>query len=238
METMALGYLNKNVLHHINMIESIKQHHANIIRSDIHGVVLFDVPSETHMISCDSLEDYERLLQDIEEIRECEVFQSWAKSYVQEKYRLIHRDTYYQAAFLKEDSTANSNPVLKIRLLDENDIPLVKTFYPTNDYSYVIQRLKEGTLFGGFLNDEVIGFIGIHDEGSIGLLAVVEKHKRKGYGLMLMDFIIQHFLGNNRVPYSQISHTNQASILLHQKAGMEISKDVIEWLTMEEVALN
>ncbi|MGG0720528.1 GNAT family N-acetyltransferase [Robertmurraya massiliosenegalensis] len=232
METMALRYLNKNVLHHINMIESIKHHQARVIRADIHGVVMFDVPSETYMISCDSLEDYKRLLQDIDEIRECEVFQSWAKSYVQEKYHLIHRDTYYQAAFFKEHLSTIQSPRLEIRSLDANDILLVKKYYPANDPSYVIQRLQEGTLFGGFLNNDVIGFIGIHDEGSIGLLVVVEKYKRKGYGLALLDFIIQHYLENNRVPYSQISHTNQASILLHQKVGMEISKDVIEWLTM------
>ena len=233
MEAMALRYLNKNILHHINMIESIKRHQANIIRSDIHGVVLFDVPSETYMISCDSLEDYKRLLQDIEEIKECEVFQSWAKSYVQEKYHLIHRDTYYQAAILKEFPVTIPKPILTIRRLNENDISLVKTFYPTNDYTYVIQRLKEGALFGGFSNNKVIGFIGIHDEGSIGLLVVIEKYKRQGYGLALLDFIIHHFIKNNRIPYSQISHTNQASIFLHQKAGMEISTGVIEWLTAQ-----
>ncbi|TGA96347.1 GNAT family N-acetyltransferase [Sporolactobacillus shoreae] len=235
MENTALMYLNRNVLLHINMIESIKHHQANIIQADKDGVVIFDIPSETYMISCNTLEDYKRLLHDIKDIKECEVFQSWAKCFVQDKYRLAHMDTYYQAAFLEGHALTVLNPALKIRCLVDDDISLVKKYYPASDLSYVLSRFKEKYLFGGFLNNVLVGFIGIHDEGSIGLLAVVEKYRRMGCGLKLMNFMIRYFLVNNNVPYSQISYTNKPSILLHQKAGMRISTETVEWLKKESL---
>lgn len=227
----ALNYLNQNILHHINMIESIKHNQAQIIQSDVHGVVMLDIPSETHMISCDTIADYERLLRNVDNMNECEVFQSWARGFVQDKYHLTHKDTYVQAAYLSEYPQVIQNCDLNVRILaPSEDYPHVEKFYPAHELSYVMSRLQANALFGGFINHQLVGFIGIHDEGSIGLLAVVEEHRRKGYGVKLMNFMIRYFLEHRKIPYSQISESNKPSILLHQKAGMQISKEHVEWL--------
>jgi ribosomal protein S18 acetylase RimI-like enzyme len=63
-------------------------------------------------------------------------------------------------------------------------------YYPTNDYSYLKQRADAHQLWVGLSNETVIGFIGIHDEGSIGLLYVRPEYRKMGYGEFLQILLL------------------------------------------------
>jgi ribosomal protein S18 acetylase RimI-like enzyme len=60
------------------------------------------------------------------------------------------------------------------------------------------QELKEiirrRELFIGLYNQEIIGFIGQHLEGSIGLLEIFPTYRGNGYGTELESYLIAHML--------------------------------------------
>ena len=62
-------------------------------------------------------------------------------------------------------------PGVELRILDESHTDLVFEHYhmaPGRDY--VAERLAAGAMTGAFLDGVLAGFIGIHEEGSIGML--------------------------------------------------------------------
>ncbi|WP_379321566.1 hypothetical protein [Paenibacillus puldeungensis] len=72
-----------------------------------------------------------RLLQGVDNMNECEVFQSWAGGFVQGKYHLTHKDTYVQAAFLNEYPQVIQNCDLNVRILfPARIIHMWKSFIP------------------------------------------------------------------------------------------------------------
>ena len=82
----------------------------------------------------------------------------------------------------------------------------------------------------GHAASDLVGFVGTHAEGSIGLQKVFDKFRRKGYGEALISFMVNHQLAKNVAPFAQISVHNEASLSLVYKLGFELSVDKIYWL--------
>jgi tRNA (guanine37-N1)-methyltransferase len=85
-------------------------------------------------------------------------------------------------------------------------------------------------MFGVFIGGEIVGFVGTHDEHSMGLLEILPEYRRLGLGYALEAHLINHLLSRGRVPFCQVAVYNEASILLQEKMGLEISTSVIYWL--------
>lgn len=231
MKKDALHYLNLDRLQHINMLESINHNRAEILKAGKSGVLIYDKPSQTIMVSAIDLAAYQQLLADVPQIRACVIYQGWAKEFMEKRFSLIPEAAYYQAAYFKSEYPIHTPSKLRVRQLKKKDIPLVQKHYmDSDDHKYMMSRVLDNALFAGFSEDNVIGFIGIHDEGSIGLIEVLRPYRRQGYGLELLNFMIAYYLQNNDVPYSQISTANVPSIRLHQKAGMVLSKKPVIWM--------
>ena len=85
-------------------------------------------------------------------------------------------------------------------------------------------------MYGIFVEDELAGFIGEHDEGSMGMLEVFPAYRRQGLGLALESFQINRILEEGRMPYDQVILGNEKSLSLQKKLGMTITKDTVTWL--------
>lgn len=64
----------------------------------------------------------------------------------------------------------------------------------------------------------------------MGLLEVLPRYRRKGYGAVLEAFLIRHMLSLGRTPFCQVFEGNTASEKLQQKLGMERSDQMTWWL--------
>ena len=95
---------------------------------------------------------------------------------------------------------------------------------------YLIGRINAGEVFGGYINGDLIGFAGIHEEGSVGLLKVLEQFRSKGYAIALASYAANHQLSQGITPFIQISTENKPSQALAKKLGFTISKEHIYWL--------
>ena len=120
-----------------------------------------------------------------------------------------------------------SNPDIKIERLNMKNFDYVCNHYES-DASYIKSRIED-LMLGIFYKDEIAGFIGIHEDGSMGLLFVDENFRQKGFGTLLEKTLISHMRKNGRSCFGQIETTNELSLIVHKKAGYKISEEISYW---------
>ena len=99
------------------------------------------------------------------------------------------------------------------------------------DEDYIKGRLRSGTMYGMFIDGKPAGFIGMHAEGSLGLLEILPEYRRCGLAFALESYAINRMLEKGWTPYGQILLGNAASTSLQQKLGLSISKQTCYWLS-------
>ncbi len=119
---------------------------------------------------------------------------------------------------------------LRIEPLGEDDLGTVLAHYENLSEQTVRRHLADGWVFGGYdAAGELVGFIGEHDEGAIGMLEVFPEQRRHGYGFELAACAVNRMLAAGRIPYSQVVLTNEASFALHRRLGMTALPTVQCW---------
>ena len=224
------GYLSNNPLLHMGMIVPIQRGTAQILYAAKDGVCLLETKSNAYMLSASSHEIGSKLL----ELLPSEGIFSFHQSFMLEDFKTkVHYTTFlenYQAVYLSKEPLPVSCDI-EIRLLDASYFEIIKATYDVDvGADYLKQRLEEGELFGGFASAGLVGFIGIHAEGSIGMLKVFDQHLGKGYGTALTAYAMNHQLTQGVTPFEQIGTSNEASLAIARKLGFSISTDKIYWL--------
>lgn len=137
----------------------------------------------------------------------------------------------FQAAYLGGSPCPIPENTLTIRQLTVDDLPQVADNYKLEGEDYLRSLLEHGQLFGGFLNDTMVGFAGRHAEGSIGLLEIFPAYRRCGFASVLEGHMINQELALNRVPFGQVLTDNAPSLALQRALGMTLSKGTLYWLS-------
>ena len=87
----------------------------------------------------------------------------------------------------------------------------------------------EGVL-GAEVGGRLAGFIGIHEEGAMGLLEVLPQFRRRGLAEALEAALIGRQLGKGALPYAQVRIGNTASEALQEKLGLTFDRRVLYWI--------
>ena len=125
---------------------------------------------------------------------------------------------------------------LIIRKLDAADIQEAAPMYPGFDNpDYIIERIEAGAVYGAFFGDNtandtintLAGIIGIHEEGSIGMLYVKPQYRHQKLATALETYAFNRALENGWIPYGQIIVGNDASMRLQESMGLHFSKSPV-----------
>lgn len=123
------------------------------------------------------------------------------------------------------------DPAVEIWPLDLGDLPAVLAHYDLiQDEEELAQRITSGNLFGACVDDQLAGFVGVHTEGAIGLLTVLQQYRQRGIGLALERYIIRQELRQGHIPYCQMFESNQRSLHLQERLGMELHTEPVWWI--------
>ncbi len=123
-----------------------------------------------------------------------------------------------------------------IRPLTPDHLPYVCGRYcddaggPGVDSEYIRARIQAGAMYGAFAEERIVGFAGIHSEGSLGMLFVEEPFRRQGIAAALEACAVNRMLEKGWTPYGQISAENAASIKLQEKLGFYRAEKTFWWL--------
>lgn len=229
MKDKAIQYLIKNPILHMGMIEPIRRGSADILYAGIDGVLIKEQKSNAYMISVDNLKKGQQLLNSIVKCEAIVTHQQYMVEYILNKFGLTKSLECFQAAYMGK-TKLQVKEELEIRRLEQEQIEIVLEHYNKISRKELGELLRSGSLFGGYKGGELIGFIGNHLEGSIGLLEVFHQYRRLGYASMLEAYMVNRMLEKGLVPFGQIVSDNEKSMALHKKLGFEISEDKLYWL--------
>ena len=112
-----------------------------------------------------------------------------------------------------------------IRTLGPEHADVILDWYAHADYverTALVRRLSEGRFFGAFVDEELLGFVGEHEEGSIGMLEVRRRWRRSGWGEALEATKINDCLSRGELPWTEVYPQNKNSLTLQRKLGLTV----------------
>lgn len=136
-----------------------------------------------------------------------------------------------QALYLRPEPAHAECPGMSVRMLTMDDLGFVLENYhnPGAYEKHIRGRIAEGML-GAVVDGELAGFAGVHQEGSMGLLEVLSRFRRRGIGEALECEVINLQRSRGRLPYCHVETDNQASMALQRKLGLTIDEQPLYWV--------
>ena len=231
----AYELLLSDPLYYISMIAPLQRKTGRVLVANDDGILLHDIKSGAYFLSASSQKAGLQMMELMPEAELIMAFQEFMIEPLQSKFGLNHLHTCRQAVYFHKQPTLGEES-LAIRQLQAQDYGFLwEHYHDLVDADYLHRRLSEGMIYGGFLEETCVGFIGEHEEGSIGILEILPDYRRCGYGTELTKFMINLFLSQNRIPFSQIEPDNEASMRLHSSLGFTIDTRCVYWLFNENI---
>lgn len=223
-----------NDIDDIDFIEPMRLKMTDVLYQDRDGLVMIEKSSRAVMASMKCEERFRELF--VKWHLDCyDMFVVKQKSLVNllvNEYYKTYQFPCYQASYHQKESIELVMPDdVHIRLLDQSYAPIVHAFYhQVDDLAYIESRIERQQLWGLFEKEHLAGFIGMHNEGSMGLLEIIPSYRRRGYGYLLEGYLINELYHQGKIPFCQVVVGNEASLALQKKLKMDISSRFSYWL--------
>lgn len=120
-------------------------------------------------------------------------------------------------------------PNVDIRILRAEDVELAASHYH-NEVEYFRYCVEHEWIWGLYEGKALAGFIGLHEQGSMGMLEILPEFRRKGYGYALEAHLIAVHLQRGWLPYCHVVEGNTASLALQAKLGMQCAETPTIWI--------
>ena len=222
----------------IDMQEAIRRGNAEIFFADERAVFLRHTCGVC-MLWCADREAGERALEErrkslADEADEtlgmflCVAHGEAAKEAVLSKTKLVTERGCIQFCRYSKEKLPMKN-IGAIRPLDMGDLDEVNARYDMGGAEHNARAIREGLMFGLELEGRLAAFIGMHFEGSIGMLEVFPEYRRMGLGTELESYMHNMHIDKGWIPYGQVYTDNAASLEMQAKFGLTRSDELIWW---------
>ncbi len=235
----AILSLSRHKREHIHMMEMLARGRGELLYHKGGDVMLYDRRSGTCLITAETEQGGRSMIKmladpsasDLKNLQWFVVCQEFLVLVLKEAFDLHTSYQCCQACYTRKEPLAVRHK--DIRNLDESGKAFFLEHYPYGDESYFKDRMASGFLYGAYVEGKLTGFIGLHDDGSMGMLYVDEACRGRGIGSSLEAYLINRLRELDWTPYCHIFSDNRESRLLQEKLGLYLSKDTIWWLGRE-----
>ncbi len=145
-----------------------------------------------------------------------------------DRYGFSGKFECFQVAYYGD--TPVYDPSLTLRTAERQDLPMLLENYHRLDPDEMEKVVERRSIVIGYLDKDPVGFIGEHLEGSIGLLYIFPRFRRKGYALELEKYYIAETIRKGYIPFGQVDISNSASLSLQKKIGMTKAETPCIWM--------
>lgn len=225
----AMVFCRQRLVPRILPLTALERGTARVLALEEGVLLLYDPSFEGHMFCWDDEAAARALLYGFQ-AKELLMMEHTA---LDEEARVIHGFdggmVCHSCAYLSREPLPVNQPVT-LRLLCPQDLPMVTAHHREMGEETLAHALREGRLFGGWVGEELVGFIGTHQEGALGMLYVLEAHRRRGYAQAMEARMINQFLARGERVFGQIKAGNTASLALHRHMGYTIAETLGSWL--------
>lgn len=161
------------------------------------------------------------------------VCQEWLADMAMAKCGFEGKMTCHKVVYLKK-TPIRYQARLEIRQTRPDEAAQIIAHYDLHEPDDIRRTIREGRLWSGCLGGYLIGFIGLHEEGSMGLLHIVEPYRRRGFAEELEGFLVNHLLAQGEVPRGDVITGNEASRSLQKKLGFTEASGLVYWIFPSE----
>ncbi|MCQ4863581.1 GNAT family N-acetyltransferase [Pseudoflavonifractor phocaeensis] len=231
----AAAYLDQNPLFFMDMREILRRGSGTLLFSNPQGVLLYDTGSGAYFMSARSEDALDKMLPGIPERPELLVgHERWYLERLKGQFGFDRADFCVQSAWMEETPPDLPDFDGELRFLGPEWAETVYHAYSHafGGVEYIRGAIERGML-GLFADGALAGFVGFHDEGTIGMLEILPPYRRRGYGEVLLRAAVSLAMEQGKYPFGQIFDDNTASLALQKKVGMTVSEERLFWLTRE-----
>lgn len=220
--------LSKKKREHIHMMESLSRGKAELLYSEGENVLIYDRFSKICMMTVKSREIGEKLLDLLpRKIEFLVLSQEFMLPVVCERLGFQVYDQCYLACYTRKEALPVRHK--DIRMLEMDSLSYVTEHYRDSE-EYIRKHILAKSLYGAYVDDKLVGFIGVHEDGSTGFLYVEEEYRRRGIGESLDAYCINRQRELNYTPYGYVVKGNKASLQLQEQLGLYLSQNTVWWL--------
>ena len=221
--------LSRKKRENIHIMELLSRGNGEVLYHEGDNLLVFDRKSGAYVMTAADLEQADKICDRIPADADMFVVsQEFLVEFLFEKFSVHPNIRCVQACFTRKETLPVKHK--DIRKLDESFLDYVAEHYHRGTREYVQERIAAGAMYGAFDGERIMGFIGLHDEGSMGLLYVEEAYRRQGVAASLESYLINRQLEWGWIPYGQISIDNEPSKKLQDKLGLYLSAGNVWWL--------
>jgi len=217
-----------------DMIDSLASGRATILSSGPMGVLLL-TENGTHMVAALNPSAAEELVETMAAGWSASplvvAHDEFSATILGELYGFDRVTPCWSSALVGQAPAPIERADLHIETLGQEWSSTIAELYWMDDLAYVCERIDARVMLGAFRGDTLLGFVGRHQEGAIGMLEVLPEHRRQGVAEYLMTHLIDQIINEGRTPYDHIIVGNQASVALQLKLGFTISQRVLRWMS-------
>lgn len=228
LKDQALSFLQQAELNHIYLLEPIRRGHAQVLYAQPGNIVAIEQQGG----SCLILSDDPQSVQAAVDLSQWHSFaaQGAVIDWLQAHFGARVDITVFQAAYLEGRPFALDYGAVRPLTMQHADF-VFQHYHSADDPAYTARIIQNGQMWGVFEQDQLAGFIGVHPEGSIGLLEILPPYRMRGYGFLLETYAVNYFLARGSIPFCHVVTDNAASLALQKKIGMQLAPKTICWLS-------
>lgn len=119
----------------------------------------------------------------------------------------------------------------EVRSIDVKDAETIDEFYEyrhPGSVDGIKKDILERPSSAIYVNGEIVCWVLVHPDNSIGIMYTKEEHRRKGYAVDVTIVLASKIIRNGKIPYLQIVNKNSMSPGLAQKCGF-VENGLVEW---------
>lgn len=233
--------IDRDPLLYIDITEAIRRGIGEVLYADEGGCLIGfphgDKPITEFTTLCKDPDTAERVFAKLPWERDIlvAVHEEHCLPYLRETYHIkpFLGEAFCQMAYLQKNHVPLPESPFAVKPLDVSSLDRVASIHKDEDPEYLQERLESGVMLGAFDGNVLTGFIGVHAEGSMGLLQVHPDYRRRGIGKLLEAHQINRHLAKGETPYGSVLTTNEASLALQQSIGMTASAPTFHWFFTE-----
>ena len=221
MRDLALAYLNQDYYSNYPLIKAI-ENGFKVIHADDSGVLLIDSERVFALLSAADPLKFHALIPKPELM---EVIGQTAGPLTQSHFgfenAMFCHQYYYPA------KTVDSDLELEPARLD--DLGFIAQHYKLSDENELRETIERGYLWVVRDEGQLFGFIGRHEDGSMGMMEILPEYRRQGWGERLERALIKIVLSEGELPYGHVIVGNEASARLQEKLGLIRCQELVTW---------
>lgn len=221
--------LSKEKRNNIHMMESLSRGKGEILYEKGKNILIYDRKSKVCVVTAENAEAGEVLLKYVpEETKLFTTSQVFMNDLLCKAFdcRILHE--CYQVCALQREALPVKHK--DIRLLTVDALPYVSEHYSPEEREYLKERILAKAMYGAYMEERLVGFVGEHAEGSLGILYVEESVRGRGIGSSLEAFMVNRQREWGYIPYGHVIVGNENSKKLQESLGLYFASDNIWWL--------